>query len=316
VLRPLAKGHSIKTATPNVKSTLTPKELADAIGASESSLRRWVDSGDIRISRTAGGHRRIPLPEAIQFIRKIGATVVRPDLIGLPPARGSGGSSSNAAVRGAGLLDLADDEKLFESLRAGDRKLAKALILSWYLEGQSLPALFDGPLRGALRRLGELWQHDKRGILIEHQATVFCLEAIAVIRGLLPSAEDRALLALGGAPQGDPYLLPTMMAAAVLADEGFRDVDFGANTPVELLAKEAIDRGASLVWLSISALDEPKLRTAAIKRLAGTLAKHRVELVLGGRRAAECAPRDAPNVTLIASMSELAGFARGMKAKS
>ena len=67
----------------SAKPLLTPKELADAIGASESSLRRWVDSGQINMSRTAGGHRRIPLAEAIQFIRGIGATVVRPEMLGL-----------------------------------------------------------------------------------------------------------------------------------------------------------------------------------------------------------------------------------------
>src|SRR4051794_17870331 len=65
------------------KTLLTPKELADAIGASESSLRRWVDGGRLRISRTAGGHRRIPVEEAVRFIRETGATLVRPEMLGL-----------------------------------------------------------------------------------------------------------------------------------------------------------------------------------------------------------------------------------------
>jgi excisionase family DNA binding protein len=36
---------------------LSPRELARAIGVSESSLKRWADDGRIRFSRTAGGHR-------------------------------------------------------------------------------------------------------------------------------------------------------------------------------------------------------------------------------------------------------------------
>src|SRR5688500_324070 len=89
---------------------LTPKELADAIGASESSLRRWVDRGRLPVSRTAGGHRRIPLATAIRFIRETGATVVRPELLGFDevpatrrgtrPAGGGGKSSGVAAVGG------------------------------------------------------------------------------------------------------------------------------------------------------------------------------------------------------------------------
>ena len=69
--------------TTSRKSLLTPKDLADAIGASESALRRWVDGGRIRMLRTAGGHRRIPLQEAIRFVRQTGATIVRPELLGL-----------------------------------------------------------------------------------------------------------------------------------------------------------------------------------------------------------------------------------------
>src|SRR6185295_13435922 len=87
------------------KSLLTPRELADAIGASESALRRWVDAGDIHMSRTAGGHRRIPVQEAIRFIRESGATVVRPEILGLaglesapmiPPTRANAPSTVDA----------------------------------------------------------------------------------------------------------------------------------------------------------------------------------------------------------------------------
>src|SRR3954465_11808076 len=94
------------------KPLLTPKELADAIGASESSLRRWVDNGDIRISRTAGGHRRIPLAEAIRVIREIGAPVVRPDLLGLEELRG---------VEATGPADRSGEQRLFQSLHDGER---------------------------------------------------------------------------------------------------------------------------------------------------------------------------------------------------
>jgi excisionase family DNA binding protein len=285
------------------KSLLTTKELADAIGASESSLRRWVDSGDIRMSRTAGGHRRIPLGEAVQFIRKIGATVVRPDLLGLgEPHRSS-----------AHLLGLSDEDQLFESLRAGDRELARGMLASWYVEGTSLPSLFDGPMRGALHRLGELWKHDERGILIEHRATEICIEAIAAIRNLMPAVDQRAPVALGGAPEGDPYQIPSLMAGAILAEAGFRELNFGANTPVALLGGEAVKHGARLVWLSISVAQEAKSLRTSIKNLVTILAQHRIELVLGGRCCAPSMLRGIENLNVIGSMSELDAFARGLR---
>ena len=119
------------------KSLLTPKDLANAIGASESALRRWVDGGRIRMSRTAGGHRRIPLQEAIRFIRQTGATVVRPELFGLNALATAADVSSGPSR----------DDALFHALRAGNRDVARGLIVSSYLGGLGLAALFDGPIR-------------------------------------------------------------------------------------------------------------------------------------------------------------------------
>ncbi|HEX9106572.1 MAG TPA: MerR family DNA-binding transcriptional regulator, partial [Longimicrobiales bacterium] len=52
-------------------SYLSPRELAEAVGVSESSLKRWADRGVLAVERTAGGHRRIPLGEAVRFIRRL-----------------------------------------------------------------------------------------------------------------------------------------------------------------------------------------------------------------------------------------------------
>src|SRR5947209_12465498 len=124
---------------------LTPKDLADVIGVSESSLRRWVDNGDIRISRTVGGHRRISIPEAIQFIRKIGAPVLRPELLGMQD------------ISQPLLAPSALEHKLLEALTAADRHAARALLVWAYLQGQSFSALCDGPVRAAMPHLAQLW---------------------------------------------------------------------------------------------------------------------------------------------------------------
>ena len=287
-----------------LKPLVTPKEIAEAIGASESSIRRWVDNGAIRATRTAGGHRRIDQAEAVRFIRGIGATVIRPHLLGLP--------ARDAAVRSHATPDESDEQSLFQVLQAGDQSATVATIVSWYLQGRAVAGLFDGPVAGCMRRVGELWKHDERGVLVEHRATTTCLAALAALRGLMPAVDEHAPLAMGAAPQDDPYQIPSMMAAIVLADAGFRDVNFGANTPVELLGREAVARGASLVWLSISTRPNPSRMRTIVTQLADLLYKHRIALVLGGRHHADCAPpARRPNVTTLDSMSELSGFARG-----
>src|SRR5512133_965111 len=68
------------------RTLLSPRELAEAIGVSESSIKRWADDGALRAVRTTGGHRRIPVEEAVQFIRVSGQSVVRPELLGIADA--------------------------------------------------------------------------------------------------------------------------------------------------------------------------------------------------------------------------------------
>lgn len=312
------ESETVKTPRDGEDALVTPREIAEAIGASESSLRRWIDAGDIRISRTAGGHRRILLADAVQFIRKIGATVIRPQALGLADL-------ASVDTRAAAGADR--DSALFEALtvpHAGDSgPSARALILAWYLAGDSAASIFDGPVRSAMHRVGDLWKHDERGILVEHRATDTCIAALVSLRTLLPAApanEDRAPLALGGAPQGDPYQIPSMMAAIVLAEAAFREINFGANTPLELLADEARATNARLVWVSISAAQDPKALRPAIGKLSSALAgvasssaSRRTHLVVGGAGAAACVPRGgAQGLVLVNSMTELAAFARGV----
>jgi excisionase family DNA binding protein len=279
---------------------ISPHDLAEAIGASESSVRRWIDAGELRISRTKGGHRRVPLREALRLVRRLGVVVVRPELLNLP-----GGTT--------GARDTAEQahEQLLAALTNGEEQAALRIAVGWFLGGQALHELFDGALRAALHRIGEMWKHDSRGILIEHRATEIALSVIVQLRALLPEPAQGAPLAIGAAPAGDPYQVTSQMAGITLAEAGWREINFGANTPLRLLASEADARGAELVWLSVSHLDHPSTVGRDVQDLAASLAAKRISLVLGGRHANEIAPRQSDQVMRMSSMGELAAFARG-----
>lgn len=285
-----------------MEKLLTTRDVAAAIGASESSLRRWTDSGAIRTSRTVGGHRRIPLSEAIRFIRDSRATVIRPEVLGLP------------ATSASDPLSPASTQKLAQTLKAGNAEEARGQIIGLYLGGASLAQIFDGPMQQSLRELGELWRHDARGILIEHRATDVCLAALGQLRQLLPTPAGDAPVAVGGTPPGDRYLLASMMAGIVLADAGFRDINFGPETPLDSLATAAEDHKATLVWLSVGLIDnKPRLRRDVdrlIARLSSSAAP--AHLALGGRAAGDLRVKPSPRVNVLRSMAELVAFAQGL----
>jgi len=286
-----------------MSSVLSPKQLAEAIGVSESSVKRWIDAGRIPVSRTEGGHRRISVPDAVKFIRESDSQVVRPDLLGLP--------TLDATVDDVRLTEKAD-ALFYDGLYNGTSSYAQALLMSIYLSGRPLAEVFDGPVRSAMMKLGELWLNDENGIFLEHRATDMCLQSITRIRTNIPPADNDAPAAVGGAPSGDPYILPSTMVATILADMGFLDHNLGPDTPIATLSRAAKMCDAKLVWLSVSSPDVPDSVVKEIATLANSLAERNVPLVVGGRESHRVTRMKHPNIHGLHSMAELVAFVRGL----
>ena len=284
---------------------LSPKDLARSLGVSESSVKRWVDDGALTAMRTAGGHRRIALAEAVRFVRHTGSPVVRPELI-------VGAASESASLaRFDATATQQVGERFFALLEEDDAPAARALLLSLYVSGWPVAAICDGPMRFALAKIGTLWQHSPAGIVIEHRATDTCVRALAEVRALFTPPASDAPVALGAAPSGDPYVIPSMMAAAVLADLGYRDRNLGPDAPIAVLAHAADHYRPRIVWLAVSVAPEDGRLARGAGELATRLARSGASLVMGGRGAPPMA--DAAGVTCIHSMAELAAFARGAR---
>lgn len=186
------------------------------------------------------------MSEAIRFAREAGYAVVKPEVFGLPPV-------AQEIVK----HDPKDDgEHLLALLKSGEGDHAKALIMNRYFTGETLPSLFDGPLRSAMHEIGKIWHHDPAGIYLEHRATDITLQIVNQLRSLVGQDDtpDRPV-ALGGGPAGDAYLLPSMMCAALAAETGFREINLGPNTPTDTLTHAIADYQPDLVWLTCTVAD-------------------------------------------------------------
>lgn len=274
---------------------ISPRELAEAIGVSESSLKRWADDGQIQVSRTGGGHRRIAIGEAIRFVRAIRAPLVKPELLGLRDL-----SSDSIAI----LTPESPAERLFTHLREGMAREARALVLSLYLQGQSVAEIADGPIRLAMERLGELWKHDQCGIYVEHRATDICIQAVEQLRHLVEPQQFHTV-ALGGAPPRDPYLLASLLVATALAAEGWHAINLGADTPFEALLRAIEVHDPRLVWISISSIGDIGEIDRGISVLAQRLSEHDATLALGGRALPTMTGLSRPNVHCCQTLADL-----------
>lgn len=282
-----------------MKTQLSPKEFGRAVGVSESTVKRWVDDGAIAASRTAGGHRRIPLASAVAFIRERGLRVANPHVLGLAEL----GAAPGEAEPGTALAD---------ALLAGRSAEARGLIQSLYLTGDSVAAVCDGPIAGAMEHIGTLWRHGETGIFLEHRATEICHQALDQLRLLLPTPPAGAPVAIGGGPAGDAHELGSLMVATVLAAEGWRDINLGAEVPTPVLIDAAADAGAALVWWTVTTAQPAARLVREATALADALRAAGRTLAIGGRAWPASARLTADNVYIGRSMAELAAFASGL----
>jgi excisionase family DNA binding protein len=273
---------------------ISPRYLADALGVSESSLKRWIDAGKITAARTEGGHRRIELSEALRFIRESGTPVVKPELLDMPEV---------ASARDHG-------DRLYDHLIAGDAVSVRGWLFARYLEGNTIAQISDGPLRSAMHALGDLWRHDPQGVFVEHRATAVVLQAMAQLRSMLAELPASAPLAIGGAPSGDPYLLPSQLASMVIEEVGVRAVNLGPDTPIAAFEHAVAAQRPKLVWLSITtALTSGRAR--AITRWLESVPSS-VTLVIGGQQSSTLSSLP-PRAKRVTSMDELGEIAAELK---
>jgi len=286
------------------EGSLSPKDFASALGVSESSVKRWVDDGKIHAVRTPGGHRRIAIREAIRFVRSTAAPLPRPGLLGLRELTPRGLTAPG---------DLpAVSEALHNALLEGRALEARALVVQAFVAGASPADLCDGPVRSALTRIGDLWHHDRAGVFVEHRATAIMVEVLSFLRTLMV-VEHGAIRAVGCAPAGDPYVIPTLAVATVLAGEGIEVTNLGPETPMLSLVL-AIERvRPKIVWVSASTATGAEAVVAGIGAVLEAVRSAGATVAIGGRSFEQGSYRLPSEVFTCRVIGELAAFSRGLQ---
>lgn len=286
-----------------LKELLSPRDLAEAVGVSESTVKRWADDGHLRATRTAGGHRRIPLPEAVRFVRDARLPVVRPGALGL------GDLAAESPIR----PDESPEGALMQLLLGGSAADVRGLVLSLYLSGWSVGGLVDGPVRYALGRIGELWrERPSEGIFLEHRATDWCMQALLQLQRTFPVERGSRHAALGGAVAGDPYVLPSLAVGLCLHSLGYAAQNLGPDTPFAAF-REALDHGhPTLVWLSASRVERRARLSEELAAFVADALDEGAQVVVGGREAHLLDLPPSPRVHRCEGLVQLEGLARGL----
>ena len=268
---------------------LSTSQFAEAIGLSESTVRRLTDGGDISVRRTKGGHRKIPVEEAIRYSRANGIQPQNPKLLGISFSE-----------------DAEDPDSFYEALVSGDSDKTVAILQTLYLNGQELNAIFDGPFLTAFVRIGESFPADKKSIFVEHRSLIIAMRSLMQLRSIMPPVEDSAQKVICAAPAGDPYLIPCLMCALVCHEVGYFEINLGPDTPLEIIIDAVEDEAPSLVSLSITNAIRSKNQIGEIEKLHKVAADKNCILVVGGNNADSV---DVPGIQRGYSMTDLKAIA-------
>jgi len=280
----------------NMKS-LTPKKVALAIGVSESSMKRWCDQGLIETTRTSGGHRRLLKPSVIEFIREQKYRLLDPQSIGLP--------ESTSAVE----IPVQDaSQQLHEHLLRADLHGSRTLIVGQYLAGRSFGQLFDEIIAPAFAKIGDKWECGDIEVYHERRACEICLTVLREMRDLVPEADSSAPLAIGGAPENDPYEMPSIMVDLVLKQKGWRTVTLGSRIPMQSFTHAVGEFKPNLVWFSVSHLENAERFLAEYQSFNQSLAPA-IWVVVGGRALQDQIRRQMSFSAYCDNMQQLESFA-------
>ncbi len=250
----------------------SPREVAVAIGVSESSLKRWVDKGLIEAAKTGGGHRRLSLDSVLRYIREERMSISHPEVIGLPPGTGVSPTSDQSA-----------QGEFLRAMSAGDETTARRVILDMFLSGSSVARICDSVIAPAFHKIGDMWRCGEMEVYQERRACETCNRVIHELRRAVGNGPENGPLALGATLDGDPYTLAVNMAELVLRDCGWRATALGHMLPFDTLRKAIETDRPGLMWVSITSIRDPERFIASFNTLYDAANAYDCALVAGGQ---------------------------------
>ena len=250
---------------------LSPKQVAESIGVSESSLKRWCDRGVLPFSRTPGGHRRVPLDGVISYLREQKLDPTRPEILGLPNRSQVIYSHPAEALPG-----------LMNKMSSGDFEGSRTILVDLFMKGVTIADLGDQLLTPVLAQIGEQWADGDTEIYEERRAVGVATRVLHELSRLLPRPQEGARMAIGGTIEGDQYSVATFLVELTLRELGWSANSLGSNLPFPTMLQAAQDVNPRLFWLSISQIEDVDRFVDALNQFQSDLAPS-IALVIGGR---------------------------------
>lgn len=275
-------------------------QVAEALGVSVTTVKRWVDDGILPADVTPGGHRKLRVADVRRLARE--GDFPQSDLSRLEIA-----PVARRAPRSEVLRD-----RLIAALQVGDSATVRGVLVGGYRDaGLSIETIADEIVSPAMQAVGHGWEAGELDVYHEHRGTQLCQAALFELKSQLETHADKDRpVAIGGAPEFDHYTLPSLLAQMALLDSGWNAIDIGPNTPMKSFEKALEEFRPRLVWISVSFLADDERFVREYKRLYRIAAERGIAVAVGGQALSQTVRQQIPYTTHGDGLTQLVAFAR------
>lgn len=241
---------------------LTVQKAAEIVGVSTSTLKRMCDSESIQLIRTPGGHRRIDKMD----LDRVASRYLR--------------AKSNVENKLQLEADLSVDVILSGLLNGESLEVAKLFARSADSPMELMQKIEDY-LVAALWQIGESWRNGTLAIYEEHICSNTALTVLDILRQKFSKQSANSTVAVGGALSPALETIPSKLVAFAFELNGSKAIDLGCSIPPTAMALAAIDKQASIVWVTHTHVGDVDLLIRSHQILRDQLPAG-VRIILGG----------------------------------
>jgi excisionase family DNA binding protein len=257
---------------------ISTREAAALLSVTETTVKRWTDSGSLKCMKTLGGHRKYLLKDIEDFAKENGITV-----------SGVSAPLSKSQLDKVGYalytknMNQISKVVLEEALQGDPDGLFDLFI---YLSKNRIrfSSLVDEIVQPSLEKIGYMWEKKQINVENEHLASSAVKTALARLVVHLPRQKKKNIKVLCACTEGEYHDIGIRSLAYELELNGYTLHYLGADTPFSSIQEAVKKEKPSYVFISSTSpvlSDEDFIKN--IKRLTKTAAAVKSKLAAGGK---------------------------------